>query len=192
MKILILGAGAIGSNLALNLSHDTNKEIAVLDDDKIEPRNYQAGTQLYTREQVGKYKVDALALNIFIATGKRINPLNLHFGEGERFVKEGEYNLLVDCFDNHESRQLIAYYCKDHQISCLHVGFSDQFTFSIEWNKDYKAQTDIHGFDICDADGASSFVKFVAGIASLNIQHYLKTNEKLDLIGNFKSVTTVI
>lgn len=195
MKILILGAGAIGSNLTNRLVADSKgeHEITVLDMDTVEKRNVIAGTQFYMRDQIGMSKVEALQYNIYKFHEKEIQIINKKYENGNIDFKS--YDLVIDCFDNHTAR-------KDAQAqrhmdgvlrwsaySLLHVGFSDQFTFAIEWDTNYKAPDDIKsGMDICEMEGASSFVNYVASVASTVVLEYLKKPVKgrkmIDVVGN--------
>ena len=196
MKILICGVGAIGSNLAALLACDLKgeHEITVLDKDAIEERNVQAGTQFYQKDQIGMSKVEALQYNIYKWYERNIDI------EGESFLAwpvvlenglfdKQDFDLVIDCFDNQKARQNLQDGWKEYGIedewSLLHLGFSDQFTFAIEWAENYEAPSDIKSdFDICTMSGASSFVKMVASLGSLVIQEFIKDGKKMEFIGN--------
>lgn len=198
-KILILGAGALGSNITTNLAVDLkNKtEISVLDFDKIEVRNYQAGTQFYRKDQLGMPKVKALGLNIYNWFGIIINTLpviisrgHMGFAGGNKIFKK---DLIIDVFDNYESRKFVYEECQRLGVPCLHVGFSPKMTFEACWNEDYVVPDDSPSpFDICEADGVRSFIQFVSAFTCNVIQKYLKTGEKHNYIGNAYSITKVI
>jgi len=191
MKIYILGCGALGSNLAMNLAFDArNYDLVLWDFDKVEARNYDFGTQQYLREQLNLPKTNALSLLVYRATGKlpvginkKITDLNFH-----DFSEEPD-SLVVDCLDNYEARHIVLETCKIQQVSCLHVGFSPKFTFEISWNENYTVPDDMKGsFDICQMPGARSFVQYVSGVASDVIVDYLATGKKRDFVGNKYSV----
>ena len=181
-RILICGAGAIGSNLTANLaSARVSDEICVLDYDKIELRNIEAGTQLYMRDQVSKLKVDALQYNIYRWLQSKIKIIIKKFNG----YSDGEYDLVVDCFDNYESRKLLQDWVRKNKIECLHVGFSSKMTFEIEWDEFYEVpEDDLGDFDVCEAMGARGFIQSVAGMASSVVLEYLESGDKLRLIGN--------
>lgn len=195
MNILILGAGAIGSNLTNRLVADLKgeHEITVLDMDTVEERNVLAGTQFYTRDQIGMPKVEALQYNIYKFHEREINIINKEYKKSSVDFKE--YDLIIDCFDNHEARKTVQEQKRVDGIlrwgsySVLHVGFSDQFTFAIEWAENYKVPDDIiSGLDICEMSGASTFVNYVVSLASLVVQEYISDSKKgrkhLEIIGN--------
>ena len=71
-KIDIIGAGATGSKVALELMKlgIKGKQLRVWDFDRVEAHNI--ANQVYGLEDVGKYKVDALADIIYAQTGEEI------------------------------------------------------------------------------------------------------------------------
>lgn len=202
MKILICGAGAIGSNLVRNLVPDLKgkHEITVLDMDVVEERNVTPGTQWYTPDQIGLPKVEALQFNVYNTFQREINIHQKEIFEIHDFTIEVmdeqldpnqengtifvPYDLVIDCFDNQEARAIVQTVCKAHNIQCLHIGFSDQFTFEIEWKSWYQVPTDITtGMDICEMPGAAGFVNSVASLGALVVEKYLEKNEKMRVLG---------
>lgn len=185
MKILICGIGAIGSNLTANLVADLKgkHEIAVLDKDVVEERNVTPGTQFYMPDQVGMPKVEALQFNIYKQFQREIEIINKKFnGTLENISK---YELVIDCFDNEDARYFVnLLYISGANKNVLHLGFSDQFTFAIEWAEHYKVPTDITtGFDICEMRGARAFVASVAALGSLVVQRWIDDKEKMEMVG---------
>jgi len=183
-KILIAGCGAIGSNLVRNLVPDLRgeHEITILDMDLVEERNVTPGTQWYSLDQVGIPKVDALQFNIFKWYEREIEIVNEEYKKG---IALPWFDLIVDCFDNHRSRLVLQEtWLKVSGFDLLHIGFSDQFTFSIEWADGYQVPTDItSGMDICEMPGAAAFVSCVSSLGALSIERYLDKGEKMQMIG---------
>ena len=204
MKILVLGAGALGSWITANLAIDLrNKaQIYVLDFDKVEQRNWQVGTQFYRSEQRGMLKVDALAFNIYKWLGVKIDVIAVKLGPDSIVLQSGpkdseirsvwDVDLVVDTFDNSESRKMVRLECERRKLSCIHIGFSPQKTFEICWNENYDVPDDVSAdFDICTAEGARSFIQYVAGFASSVIQSYLENKEKISYVGNGFSIKKI-
>ena len=200
MKIVICGAGAIGSWLSTYLSVDTRgtHEITILDRDLVEERNIIAGTQNYFREQIGIPKVEALQFNIHKQFQREIKTVYQEIGYGKWPQEDDsgeplEPNITIDCLDNYISRKAIqgnwAYSSPifpktKNPYELLHIGFSDQFTFAIEWAENYEAPEDNpKARDICELPGASSFVNMVAAIGSSVVQEYLTTGKKREFCG---------
>lgn len=190
-SIIVLGVGAIGSNLSAYLASDIrdNHEITILDKDLVEERNIRAGTQFYLREQIGISKVEALQYNIHKQYNRKVQIINGVFLRAENFMINA-FDLVVDTFDNFEARKAITEACR--HIPCVHIGFSPNFTWSILWNEGYVPPEDAKGLDICELNGASSFVHMVSAIGSLVVQDFLNTGEKREFIGNRLSVREII
>ena len=191
MKILICGAGSIGSNLVRNLVPDLKgqHEITVLDMDTVEDRNVTPGTQWFTPDQIGLPKVEALQYNVYQTFQREIQIINKQFGgqeDSSKYVPKWaeEYNLIVDCFDNSKSRALIQNMYPDDRYDILHIGFSDKFTFEIEWAENYQVPTDITtGMDICEMEGAAGFVNSVASLGALVVENFIWKNDKMRVLG---------
>lgn len=183
-KILILGAGALGSHVTLNLIADIPEvELTVLDFDRVEPRNLRAGTQAYEPEQEGQLKVDALQLLVYSKFDKDILTHDVRLDKATLNLLDG-YGLIVDCFDNVYSRGLVKKEATKKGYEILHAGFSGLKTFQIGWNENYEVSDKDLGIDVCEMPGARSFIQGVASLTSLVIQQYLEKGEKLEGFGN--------
>jgi len=194
-RISIVGLGAIGSNLAMNLIADYKKDsFHIWDHGKIESRNLQAYTQAYFKEQLDMPKASALRINLYNLFNVEVKAFNHHISESWILVKAGNvsnYDLIIDCLDNYEGRKVLFDYAKKFKIACLHIGFSPQLTFEICWNESYEVPQDAKGLDICTLQGASSFVKYVSALASNVIQDFLRNGKKRNLIGNRFSIREI-
>lgn len=185
MKILVCGIGALGSNLVRELVPDLKGEhlISVLDKDNVEERNITAGTQCYTRDQIGISKVEALQFNIYKWYEREIDTIRGEVNADYPVILDN-YDLMVDCFDNFASRNRLQALHKLFRINLLHLGFSDNYTFTIEWAEKYKVPTDITtGFDICTLPGAAAFVSSVAALGSLVAEEFILNKKKLEITG---------
>lgn len=185
MKILICGVGAIGSSIVRNLVPDLKgeHEISILDFDTVEERNVTPGTQFYSPDQVGKSKVEALQFNIYKWYEREIEAINQKVQDTNLV----NYDLIVDCFDNHESRNFLQNAWIDtlaHGCELIHVGFSDKFTFAVEFGQHYQVPTDITtGLDICEMPGAAAFVAHVGALASLVVEEFVNKKERMEILG---------
>ena len=68
MQIGIAGVGGIGSNVAHNLVRSGIESLTIVDFDRVEESNLNR--QFYFRDQIGRYKVEALQENL-----RRIRPI---------------------------------------------------------------------------------------------------------------------
>ena len=98
-RIILAGCGGIGSNLAFQLSRMIPAGLYIYDDDNVETVNMSG--QLFSREDVGKSKVDAIANMIAKYTAMQ----NI-FSIKEKFTNESEPGDIMICgFDNMEARR---------------------------------------------------------------------------------------
>src|SRR5262245_48703272 len=67
LRLVVCGAGAVGSNLVNHLARQGIRQIAVIDFDRVESHNI--GTQTYAEADIGAFKVEALQADIFRAVG---------------------------------------------------------------------------------------------------------------------------
>jgi len=178
-KIGIFGIGAIGSHLAMNLAiADKDLTIVIVDFDVIEDRNI--GVHAYLSDQVGMMKTIALSflLQMF---GRDVVCSTYEYKTGDL---ASDYDLVIDCFDNFESRNMLADEAKQKKIPCLHIAFSQQKTFIVHWDERYDKMDKAYPADVCDMPGARGFITMVTGIASSVVLYWLKTGEKIGFFGN--------
>jgi len=103
-KIIVLGAGSLGSWITLNLSKMGFNDIIVYDYDKVEELNI--GPQIYRPSDVGKFKVDALKEII-----KSFSNIDIE-NKNEKVNKKTEFpmglnNFYILVFDTLKERKMI-------------------------------------------------------------------------------------
>ena len=189
-NIAIFGLGAIGSNLAVQLSKQYSSAIIHgYDFDRVEDRNIK--TQAYFLEHVGQYKSQSLLAVLARSTrGIKYHPYLAEIAtkkDIETCVSDFKPNdLIIDCFDNFKSRNLF----KGIKHNILHIGFSPQFSAEIIWNESYSSPNDIakDAPDICSLDNATSFIQFVVSFAAMIIVEFVNDKRKRNFIitGKYK------
>jgi molybdopterin-synthase adenylyltransferase len=120
-SILIVGAGALGTNFINILSRAGIGNITIIDNDKVELSNLQRQT-IYTEDDIEKFKVKSLK--------KHINKINSDIKVA--FLKERldeinvnickKYDLIVDATDNFKTRFLINDFCFENNIPWIFTG----------------------------------------------------------------------
>ena len=112
-RVLIIGAGGLGSACAPYLAASGVGEIILVDDDVVDLTNLQRQIT-YTSENIGQNKV--IAAKAFLET---LNPLIkvTVFSQraDELFLRQqiSEIDVVIDCTDNFKTRQLINMVCVD-------------------------------------------------------------------------------
>jgi tRNA A37 threonylcarbamoyladenosine dehydratase len=164
-RLVVCGAGAVGSNLVDNLVRQGFRRVTVVDFDRIEAHN--VGTQTYAESDVGAFKVEMLQAEIFRAVGVEIEAVRQRLTARNVGRLLSEADLVVDGFDNHESRALVTEHCRARGIPCLHVGLSADYA-EILWNDTYRVPQDVlgNGVDVCDYPLARNLIQFAVALAS--------------------------
>jgi hypothetical protein len=81
-------------------------------------------------------------------------------------------SIVIDGFDNSESRRLIAEYCRTNKITCLHVGLYKDCS-EIHWNDGYHVPDPIKGLDVCEYPLARNIILMAITVAAEVIIRYL-------------------
>lgn len=101
-KILVVGAGAIGSQVVMCLAKMGFKDITVFDDDTVSEENISC--QWYGPKDIGQRKSQALKERVADMTGAMIQNMNERFNEES--ADQG-YNIVVSAVDSMKSRTYI-------------------------------------------------------------------------------------
>ena len=103
-NLVIFGVGAIGSNTLMNIIYDLPLvNITIVDMDKVEQRNFSAGTQPYSKNDLNKFKTQALQILVYSKTGKKINIINKEITstkDVKEILQSFKNVLVLDSFDN--------------------------------------------------------------------------------------------
>jgi len=169
--VTVCGAGAIGSNLVDNMARQGFRKFTVVDMDRVDDHNRH--TQLWSRRDVGLLKTTALKGAIFNSMGVTINDVSKKLDESNvrKFLKKG--TLVIDGFDNSESRRIVTNYCRNNAIECLHVGLYKDCA-EITWNGIYRVPDNVKGMDICEYPLARNIILMAVSVASESVIRYLE------------------
>jgi molybdopterin-synthase adenylyltransferase len=180
------GVGAIGSNLMDNMARQGFKKFTAIDYDRVEDHN--RNTQLWGRRDIGQLKVAAMKTAIFNAMGLTITDVSrkLEPSNVDKYLKKG--TLVIDGFDNTESRALVTEHCRNNSIMCLHVGLY-QDTAEITWNSVYRVPQPVKGLDVCEYPLARNIILMAITVATECVIRYLDTGVQESYtitLGDFK------
>ncbi len=113
-KVLIIGAGGLGSPVAYYLAAAGVGTIGLMDDDVVDKSNLQRQI-LHTTDRIGLAKVESAKLTL-----QQLNPqIKIHIYQ-ERLTEENvdrifpQYDLIVDGCDNFQTRYLVNDACLNH------------------------------------------------------------------------------
>jgi hypothetical protein len=182
-KVIVFGLGAAGANFLYNIVHShPDLSYTGVDFDKVEPRNYDAGTQPYSKIDLNRPKVQAMQRIIQTARNKKITgnvAKIVNIQQIIAIVGDHKEAIVVDAFDNAESRNLFLEFGKD-KWNILHVGFSPTLTGEAVWQEAYSKMTpDKKGdFDVCQMHTARSFIQALTAMASLVVTEFIDSGNK--------------
>lgn len=176
VPLVLCGAGALGSHLADNLARQGFRTLRVIDHDRVEEHN--VGTQLYGESDVGAWKVEALRARLFRATGVEIEAVRKTFDDRTAPGLLKGAALVIDAFDNSESRQRVQTHCRDRGLSGLHVGLASDYA-EVIWDERYRVPGDVLG-DVCDYPMARNLVLLAVAVASETLVREVLDVERRD------------
>ncbi len=175
-KVLLCGLGALGSFLSDLLARQGYLSLTGVDFDKVDRSNF--GTQNYGKSDIGRSKVSQARTNTFNRIGVVIDPIHKKLIAGNVKLVAG-FDLVVDLFDNSESRQLLFDACNFHKIPCLHAGMASIGYFEVKWNEVYTPPKKTPEGDApCDYPLAANLVTLCVGITAEIINRFIDTSEK--------------
>jgi molybdopterin/thiamine biosynthesis adenylyltransferase len=175
-KLTICGVGALGSHLADNLARQGFRQIRVIDRDRIEEHN--VGTQLYGESDIGGWKAEVLRQRLFRATGVEIEAIRKELTDrtAKSLLEDG--GLVIDAFDNSNSRRLVQEQCRALKLPCLHIGLYADYG-EVIWDDRYRVPQDLAG-DVCDYPLARNLILLVVGVASEALVRFALTGARQD------------
>lgn len=172
--ITVCGCGAVGSNFIDNAVRQGFKDIQVIDMDRVEDHNRH--TQIWDKRVIGSLKAVAIknhAFNMGVLIGaisKKLEEDNV-----KKLLLKG--SIVIDGFDNSESRKLVTNFCRDNKIDCLHVGLYQDYA-EIVWNEFYTPPEPSTGPDVCEYPLARNVILMAVAVATDVLIRYLDTGVK--------------
>ena len=173
-SVCICGAGALGSNLLINLARTGFSQITVIDRDRVEEHNI--GTQVYCLDDVGGLKAEIVRNLVYREVGVEVQAQCQDLSErnADKLLKHAP--IIIDTFDNSQSRKAVTEYCLAKDKVCLHAGVNNEYG-QVVWNEVYRVPSDA-GEDICDYPLARNLIMLVVSVASEALIRYVATGQK--------------
>jgi molybdopterin/thiamine biosynthesis adenylyltransferase len=184
--ITVCGAGAIGSNLVDNMVRQGFETIRVIDDDRVDAHNLH--TQIWQKRDVGLLKTQALNNHVFNVMKMSLDAVKIRLTESSvaKYLKKGA--IVIDGFDNAESRKIVSNYCKDNGIDCLHIGLYQNYA-EVIWNEKYVIEDDSREADVCEYPLARNVILLAVSVATEVLIRFIISGAKEDYtitLGDFK------
>lgn len=177
-QITIAGVGALGSHV-VQFIRNFNANIKVIDLDRIEQKNTKS--QFHAKNSTGKSKSQSLAqlMQFLFNLKMEAVPHKLTNDNINQLLKGSD--LIIDCFDNYESRNIIQQYSKQNKIACLHGCLAANGEFGrVVWTEkmviDKEAEA---GAATCHNGDFLPFIATVSALLARSAQDFLEKNIKV-------------
>ena len=179
MKILFCGGGALGSH-ALLLARDLEHELAVIDFDRVETKNL--ASQWFVKQMVGKHKATALKMQMLNFYDVKLQDYAVKLTALNVDAILGSAGLVVECFDNAESRRVVQEYVRSSQKPCLHAGLAANGEFGVvRWDQHFQIdQEDTPGQATCEGRGFLPLILRVASSLAGSMQFFLADGRQVN------------
>ena len=123
-KVLVAGVGGLGTNVSEILVRNGVGELYIVDDDVVSETDIHRQI-LYDVEDVGKKKVDVAEKKLkMIGFGTKIHSMCQHVNEDFKLPPS---KIVVDCFDNANSKILLSNLAAKEKIPFVHGGVNGYF-----------------------------------------------------------------
>lgn len=123
-KVLVIGAGGLGSPVLAYLAASGVGNIGIVDDDWVSLSNLQRQI-LYKTREVGQIKVDIARKRILENNPDiEVDTYNTRFTVENAFMIAKNYHIIVDCTDNYDSRYIIDSASKSLNIPMVYGSIS--------------------------------------------------------------------
>ncbi|MFX1378372.1 MAG: ThiF family adenylyltransferase [Promethearchaeota archaeon] len=127
IKVLQIGVGGLGSPFAIYLTAAGIKELTIIDNDTLDISNLQRQI-LYNETQIGEDKVkSAKEVLTKLNSEIKINACKDYVDEKsiKRYLKEVQYDFIVDCSDNFQTKFLVNRIAVENNLKCIIAGIKD-------------------------------------------------------------------
>lgn len=187
MRILFCGVGAIGSSAAV-LCRNLEATLAFIDFDRVESKNLLA--QAYVKPSVGKNKAEALKLQLLNLHGVKAESFGVRLTRDNVEALCGGGDLLVDCFDNRDSRLLLSAYARKAGKPLVHGAVSADGTFGlVRWDERFAPDAeDTAGQATCEGGAHLPLLGLLAATLARAVQDFVKHGVKRDALVNLTAV----
>lgn len=179
MKIVFCGGGALGSH-ALFLGRDLEHELAVIDFDRVETKNL--ASQWFVKQMVGKNKATALKMQLLNFYEVKLQDFTVKLTTLNAETLLDPADLVVECFDNAESRRVVQEFVRAKEKPCVHAGLAANGEFGVvRWDKHFTIDEEgAPGQTTCEGRGFLPLILRVASSLVASIQFFLADRRQVN------------
>jgi len=188
MRIVFCGVGALGSTAAVSC-RNLDATLRLVDFDRVESKNLLA--QAFTKQAVGKNKAAALKLQLQNFYGVKAEAFGVRLVATNVAELCGDARLIVDCFDNAESRAVVSAFARSNGVACVHGALAADGTFGmVRWDDSFTPDAaDTPGQATCEGGEHLPFIGIVATTLARTIQEFLDDGTQANSMISLSGVT---
>jgi molybdopterin-synthase adenylyltransferase len=190
MKLVFCGVGALGSTAAV-LCRSLGAELRLVDFDRVESKNLSA--QAFVKQSLGKNKAEALKLQLwnFWAVKAEAMPVRVGADNVAQVCDGGD--LIIDCFDNQASRQVLSTHARAAGLPLVHAALSADGRFGmVRWDEHFTADAEgAAGQATCEGGEHLPFIGLLAAALARTIQDFLARSERRGAMVSLSGITRV-
>jgi len=190
VRIVFCGVGALGST-AVVLCRSLGAELRLVDFDRVETKNLTA--QAFTKPSVGRNKAEALKLQLWNFWGVKADALPVRVTYDNVAEVCAGADLIVDCFDNRASREVLSAHAQTTRAPLLHVALSADGAFGlVRWDEHFTADSeDRAGQATCEGGEHLPFIGLLAAALARAIQDFATNGRRRNAMVSLTSLTTM-
>ena len=179
-RVAFMGVGALGSNAAVLCRSLHATVFRFVDFDRVEAKNLQA--QAYVRQNVGQNKAQALHDLFYNHWGLKHEVAGVRAAHNNVAALCKNCDLVVDCFDNYESRHLLQKYCIGYKVPLVHAGIAATGDFGlVRWTEHFTPdKEDGAGAATCESGEHLPFIGVMAASLACVIQQFIQKDQRRD------------
>jgi hypothetical protein len=188
MRIVFCGVGAIGSTAAV-LCRNLVASLVFIDFDRVESKNLLA--QAFVKPSVGKNKAEALKLQLLNLHGVKAEAFGVRVTRDNVATLCGSADLLVDCFDNQESRLLLSGFARSAGKPLVHGALAADGTFGlVRWDERFVPDAeDTVGQATCEGGAHLPLIGQLGATLARAVQDFVKHGTRRDAMVSLVAVT---
>jgi molybdopterin/thiamine biosynthesis adenylyltransferase len=176
-NVIVVGAGALGSHLVL-LIRNMDISVRVIDFDRVEQKNVLS--QFHAKGSVGKSKVAALQQSMNFLFGLKIETIPHKLVSNNARELLGKADLVIDCLDNGESREIVQKTVRDLSLPCLHGALAANGGFGRSvWDEKFVIDFGTLGAATCEDGEHLPFIALVSAYMARSVQHFISNGKKV-------------
>lgn len=187
-RIVFCGVGALGSSAAV-FCRNLNAQLAFIDFDRVESKNVLA--QAYVKQSIGKNKADALKLQFLNFYGVKVDAFGVRIDSANVAQLCGDASIILDCFDNIQSRRVLSEYARANGKALLHAAISADGTFGVvRWDERFAPDAeDTEGAATCEGGEHLPLIGVMGSTIARTVQDFLKSGVRRDSMVSLNAVT---